>query len=248
MAHDPIFDSRENQALLVVCARKTIRTAAIAGIVWGCINLIIGYFAVQANGLNAGILALALLMLGTGMTALKKPSLGALRSEAVVSALLFCWNIGITVINIRAGVPQGGAGHGLVLPLIAVVIFTRQYIKLGHLKQAIAAMDPAMVKEASGVCKQLFKSKLKQSPDIAEASSRRCRLRLMSDSVFCAQRNLTRAFHMNRQNFQRCIKDMNKKRVRVIVRHPLGKLTYAFDKKNSEKIKDWLGAPVEQSS
>ena len=109
-------------------------------------------------------------------------------------------------------------------------------------------MDHATVKEASGLCKQLFKSKLKQSPDIAEASSRRCRLRLMSDSVFCAQRNLARAFHMNRQNFQQCIKDMNKKRVRVIVRHPLGKLTYAFDKKNSEKIKDWLGAPVEQSS
>ena len=57
MAHDPIFDSAENQALLVVCARKTIRTAAIAGIVWGSINLLIGYFAVQANPLNAGILA-----------------------------------------------------------------------------------------------------------------------------------------------------------------------------------------------
>jgi hypothetical protein len=247
MAHDPIFDSTENQALLVVCARKTIRTAAIAGIVWGCINLVIGFFAVQANAFNAGILVLALLMLGTGMTALKKPSLGALLSEAVVSALLFCWNIGITVINIRAGAPEA-AGHGLVLPLIAVVIFTRQYIKLGHLKEAIAAMDHATVKEASGLCKQLFKSKLKQSPDIAEASSRRCRLRLMSDSVFCAQRNLARAFHMNRQNFQQCIKDMNKKRVRVVVRHPLGKLTYAFDKKNSDKIKGWLGAPAEQSS
>jgi hypothetical protein len=248
MAHDPIFDSTENQALLVVCARKTIRTAAIAGIVWGCINLAIGYFALRVNPLNAGILVLALLMLGTGMIALKKPSLGALLSEAVVSALLFCWNIGITVINIRAGAPEAGAGHGLILPLIAVVIFTRQYIKLGHLKEAIAAMDHVMVKEASGLCKQLFKSKLKQSPDIAEASSRRCCLSLMKDSVFCAQRNLARAFHMNRKNFQQCIKDMNKKRLRVVVRHPLGKLTYAFDKKNSDKIKGWLGATAKQNS
>jgi D-arabinose 1-dehydrogenase-like Zn-dependent alcohol dehydrogenase len=95
---------------------------------------------------------------------------------------------------------------------------------------------------ASGLCKQLFKSKLKQSPDIAEASSKRYRLRLMADSVFCAQRNLAQAFHMKRENFQQCIKDANKKRIRVVVRHPLGKITCAFDKKNSEKIKGWLGA------
>ena len=34
-------------------ARKTIRTAAIAGIVWGIINLLIGYQAVQVNILNS---------------------------------------------------------------------------------------------------------------------------------------------------------------------------------------------------
>ncbi len=53
MPHDPVFDFAENQALLVVCARKTIRTAAIAGIVWGIINLLIGYQAVQVNILNS---------------------------------------------------------------------------------------------------------------------------------------------------------------------------------------------------
>jgi len=48
MLHDPVFDSTENQALLVVCARKTIRHAAILGIVWGAINLVIGFFAIRA--------------------------------------------------------------------------------------------------------------------------------------------------------------------------------------------------------
>ena len=57
MVHDPVFDSTENQALLVVCARKTIRRAAILGIVWGAINLVIGFFAIQATPLNAGILS-----------------------------------------------------------------------------------------------------------------------------------------------------------------------------------------------
>ena len=242
MKHDPVFDSMENQALLVVCARKTIRTAAIAGIIWGCINTGIGFFAIQVSALNAGILALGLLMLGTGVIAMNKPSLHSLLSEAVVSVLLLCWNVGITIFNVRAGYAEHINGHGLIWPAVAAVIFFRQYIKLGHLKEAICAMDQARVKEASGLCKQLFKSKLTRSPDIAEASSKRCRLRLMSDSVFGAQRNLARAFHMSRDHFKQCVRDTHKKRIRVVVRHPLGKLTYAFNEKNSEKIKTWLTA------
>ena len=136
----------------------------------------------------------------------------------------------------------------VIWPLVAAIIFFSQYRKLGHLKEAIVAMDHASVKEASVLCKQLFKSKVKKSADIAEASSRRCRMRLMTDSVFCAQRNLARAFYMNRVNFQGCIADLNRKKLRVVVRHPLGKLTYAFDKTNSAKIKNWLSAPTAQTS
>ena len=239
MQHDPLFDSTENQALLVVCARKTIRTAAIGGIAWGAINFLLGLAAMQVNPINVGLVALGCLMLGTGAVALTKPSLHALLSEAVVSLLLLGWNAGITVLNARAGVPNVSA-HGLIWPLVAAVIFFKQYAKLGHLKEAIRAMNHATVKEATGLCKQLFKSKLKVSPDIAEASSRRCRMRLMSDAVFCVQRNLGRAFYMNRAHFQGCILDPNRKKLRVVVRHPLGRLTYAFDKKNSEKIRSWL--------
>lgn len=248
MEADPSFNSTENQALLVVCARKTIRNAAIFGIVWGGINLVIGFFAVQASPLNAGILLLGLLMFGTGVNALNRPSLHSLLSEAFVSVLLLCWNLGITIFNIRSGYADHVNGHSLIWPAIAAIIFFRQYRKLGHLKEAISAMDHATVKEAAGLCKQLFKTKLKASPDIAEASSRRCRMRLMSDAVFCAQRNLAAAFYMNKATFQGCIPDLNRKKLRVVVRHPLGKLTYAFDKKNSEKIKSWLSAPATQAA
>ena len=152
MLHDPVFDSTENQALLVVCARKTIRHAAVLGIVWGAINLVIGFFAIQATTLNAGILVLGLLMLGAGITALNKPSIHSLLNEAVVSVLLLCWNIGIAVFNARSGYGDRVNGHGLVWPAIAAIIFFRQYKKLGHLKNAIASMDQAKVKEASELC------------------------------------------------------------------------------------------------
>lgn len=240
MNYDSIFDSTENQALLVVCARKTIRTAAIVGIVWGAINLVIGFVAVQANPLNAGILVLGLLMFGSGLAALRKPSLHSLLNEAVVSVLLLIWNVGVAVINARTAYADHIDAHSLIWPVIAAAVFFRQYFKLGHLKEAIGAMDHSMIKEAAGLCKQLFQSKLKQSPDIVQASSKRFRARLMTDSIFCAQRNLSHAFHMSREQFRNCIVDPGKKQLRVTVRHPLGKIACAFDKKNSDKIKSWL--------
>jgi hypothetical protein len=212
MGYDPVFDSQQNKALLALCARRTIRTAAIFGIVWGCINLVIGYFAVQVNLLNAGVIILGLLMLGAGIAALRKPSLGALLSEAIVSALLLCWNVAITIIAIRVDPSEtSGLGHGVILPAIAAVAFFRRYKRLAHLRDMISEMDHSVVKEASGLCKQLFVHKLKQSPDIAETTSPRCRLRFLSDSVFCAQRNFANAFQMSRPAFQQCITNMNKK-------------------------------------
>lgn len=240
MNYDSLFNSTENQALLVVCARKTIRTAAIVGIVWGVINLTIGFFAVQTTKLNAGILFLGLLMFGSGVVALRKPSLHSLLNEAVVSVLLLFWNIGVAFYNTRMGYTDHGDAHSLIWPAIAAVALFRQYLRLGHLKEAIGAMDQNVVKEARALCKQLFKSKLKQSPDVVQASSKRYRARLMTDSIFCAQRSLAQAFHMTREQFRDCIANPEKKRLRVVVRHPLGKLACRFDKKNSDKIRNWL--------
>jgi hypothetical protein len=247
MQTDPLFTRNENQALLVVCARKKIRNAALIGTIWGAINLLLGSFAVRVNPLNAGLILLGLLMLATGVNALRKPSLHCLLAEGVVAALLFVWNLGITVLNERAG--EGHLNpHLLIWPAVAAGVFFHQYRRLGHLKEAMSTMAHDTVKEANALCKSLFKAKLKESPDIAEASSRKCRLRLMTDAVFCVQRNLAGAFYLNRDTFQQCIPDLNRKRLRMVVRHPLGKLTFAFDKKNSDKIKGWLANSLAQAA
>ena len=143
---DTAFKSVENQALLALCARKTIRTAAILGIIWGCINLVIGVVAVQANPLNAGILVLGLLMLGAGISAIRNPSHKSLRTEALISVLLLCWNVGIAVINARAGYASHINGHALIFPAIAAVVFFRQYERLGHIKEQIETMDGSRLK------------------------------------------------------------------------------------------------------
>jgi hypothetical protein len=243
MQTDPSFALNENQALLVVCARKKIRNAAILGIVWGAVNISLGaVLTVKVNPLNAGLLLLGLLMFGTGVTALRKPSLHCLLAEGFVAALLFIWNAGTTILNLSAGVEPHINPHFFIWPAVAAGVFFQQYRRLGHLKESMSAMAHDTVKEATALCKGLFKAKIKESPDIAEASSRRYRMRFMSDAAFCVQRNLAAAFYLNRATVQQCIPDLNRKRLRMVVRHPLGKLTYAFDKKNSEKIKGWLAA------
>lgn len=246
MQTDPLFARNENQALLVVCARKKIRNAAVIGVIWGTINLVLGILALRITPLNAGLVLLGLLMLGTGVNALRKPSLSCLLAEGIVAALLFVWNLGITLLNQLVGAGHVNP-HILIWPAVAAGVFLHQYHRLGHLKEAISTMAQDTVKEATALCKNLFKAKLKESPDIAEASSRKCRLRLMTDAVFCVQRNLAAAFYLNRDTFQQCIPDLNRKRLRMVVRHPLGKLTFAFDKKNSDKIKGWLSNSVAQA-
>jgi hypothetical protein len=248
MSYDPLFDSNQNQALLVICARKKIRAIGIGGLIWGLINLFLGFAAMRVNLLNLGLVFLALLMLGTGIYAMAQPSLTALFVEAVVSALLFCWNVGVTIFNVRAGHASNVNGHGLVFPALAAILFFREYYRLGHLKEAIRTIDAQTVQQATTVCKQLLKKKIKQEPDVAESAGKKCRAQFLSDSVFCVQNGLARAFHISVADFKKCIKDLGAKKLTFIVEHPLGKLTYVFDKKNSEKIKGWLGGSPAQTA
>src|SRR5689334_10292948 len=99
MSHDALFDTNENKALLVLCARKTIRNIGIGGLIWGVFNLGLGVVALQTTWWNIGLVLLGLMMLGVGIFAMLQPTLNALLMEAIVSVLLFCWNLGISILN-----------------------------------------------------------------------------------------------------------------------------------------------------
>src|SRR6202007_1174658 len=121
-------------------------TAAVAGIIIGSINLAIGFMAVQVNPINGCILALGLIMLGTGITAIRKPTLHSLFMEGVVSLLILAWNVSMAIVSARAGQADHVTGHGLIFPLIAALAFFRQYVRLGHLKDTVSALDEGTVK------------------------------------------------------------------------------------------------------
>ncbi len=240
MGYDPWFDSEENRALMAICTRRLIRNIGIGGILWGAVNSAIGAAAIQASLLNTGLLALGLLMLGAGVQALRRPTLGILLAETLVAALLFLWNLGISLLNLQAGGPF--EPRGLVFPLVIVAVFARHYRKLGHLRDLVSSMAPEQIEAARKTCKAMIRRKLKEEPFLVETRDRRCRAQLMDDRAFFIQRDLMRAFVGSREAVRAATVKPEAKTWTAVFRHPLGKLAYRFDRGNTEKLRNWLDA------
>jgi len=236
------FDTQENRALLAICARKLIRNVGLGGIVWGVINLAIGIGALFLTFLNVGLVVIALLMLGAGVRALLRPDLKNLLAEAVLSVVLFVWNLGITLLNGMAGAEW--EPRGLIAPIVIAVMFFNYYRKLQHVKEQIASVQSAELKAAQALCKTLVRKKVKDEPWLLENTNRNGRVQLMADKAFFIQRDLMRAFVVPKDQAAGLIARPEAKTLRLEVAHPLGKLTYAFDRKNSDKVKAWLAAPA----
>lgn len=248
MAHDSCFDTEENKTLLAICTRKMISNIGIGGIVWGLINIPLGIFAMRVTFLNAGLVLLGSLMLATGIQALRRPTLGALLSEAIVTGLLFLWNLGITILNVRAG--GEFHPHLLIWPIVIAVIFFIYYAKLQHVRDLVASVNPASIQAAKRMCKTLVKKKLKEEPLVVQTSDRKCRAQLQDGRAFFIQRDLRRAFVASVGDVRKAIASLETKTIKMAFSHPLGGLKYAFDKKNSEKWRNWLApaaAPPAQS-
>lgn len=238
MPYDQWFDSEENRTLMAICTRKLIRNIGIGGIIWGVINIGIGAVAMQVTVLNAGLLILGVMMLGTGVQALRRPTLGVLLTETIVTFFLFLWNLGITVLNLLAGEPFDP--RGLIFPLFIAIAFATNYRKLGHLRDLIATVPPEQIEATKRICKAIVKKKLKNESLVVQTTNRKCRAQLTDDQAFFIQRDLMRAFVGTRDAVRIAIAKPEAKSWTTVFNHPLGKLKYRFDKKNTEKLRSWL--------
>lgn len=237
MRYDSWFDSDENRTLMAICTRKLIRNIGIGGIIWGVINMGLGAAAIPVVELNAGILILGVLMLGTGVQALRSPTLGVLLTETIVAVLLFLWNLGISILNLRAG--EEFVPRGLVFPLIIAVVSANHYRKLGSLRDRIASVTREKIEAAQRICKAILKKKLKDESLIVQTADRKCRAQLMDDQAFFIQRDLLRAFVAKRDAVLSAVAQPEAKSWALTFNHPLGKLKYRFDKNNTGKLRTW---------
>jgi hypothetical protein len=246
MNNDPLFDSPENKALMVVCARKLIKNIGVGGVIWGVINTVIGAFAVLVSLINVGILLIGMIMLGAGIQALRRPSLGALLAETIMAALLFVWNLSMSILNAMAGLQF--QPRGLIIPLIVAIAFANHCRKLGHLREKIATADPSTIKATQEACKAILKKKLKEEALVVQTSDGKCRAQLMDDRAFFIQNDYLRAFVGPKESVRSAVVKPGEKKLSLAFAHPLGKLTYKFDKVNTEKLNNWLAAGAEAAT
>ena len=177
---------------------------------------------------------------------MRRPSLGVLLTQTIMAILLFLWNLGISVLNLLVvGVFNP---LGLIFPLVLAIVFASYYRRLGHLREIIVSVEPEKIKATKQICKMLLKKKLKNEPLIVQTTNRKCRVQLMDDRAFFIQRDLMRAFVGPRDEVHKAVAKPQAKSWKMLFNHPLGKLKYQFDKKNSEKLRQWLAtessAPV----
>jgi hypothetical protein len=248
MKYDPLFDSDENKVLMAICTRKLIRNIGIGGIIWGLLNIAFGAAVFSMNIINVGLLVLGVMMLGTGVQALRRPSLGVLLTETVVTVFLLLWNIAIAVLN--AELEEGGTfdPQGIVVPLIITFVFANNYRKLGHLRDLISTIPKEKIDATRNICKSILKKKLKEEPTVVQSSDRRCRVQLMADKGFFIQRDMMRAFVGTKDEVQGAVVKPEAKNWLLVFTHPLGKLKYRFDRKNTDKLKAWAAAPYAEDT
>jgi len=238
MTGDKLFYRDENKALISICARKLISQIGIGAIFWGAINIILGITYIHLSNLNVVLLILGVLMLGTGIKALIRPSLGVLMTETIVAIGLFAWNLAVSLIEYRAG--NLFAIRHLIPPLIFAAIFVVYYCRLGHLRKQISSIEPEKIKAAGQACKALLKKKLKNEPLVVQTKDSRCRAQLMDEKALFIQKNMRRAFMGSKEDIREAVLNPDSKRLKLYFKHPLGRLKYQFDRKNSEKLKDWF--------
>ena len=245
MKYEPWFDRHENKVLLAICARRIIRRFSLGAIIWGAINALVGLAVVAVDLTGAGPLVLGIIMIATGVRARKNPSLKSFFSATVLNLLLFAWNLSMTIlILVAAGVFDP---RGLVVPLIIAVSFYRHYRGLAHIEGLIDSVTEDDMKKAAGVCRELLKKKARKDPTIIQTSDiqRRCRAQLLPDRAFFVQRDMTRAFVAGREDVASVIVKPSATRLRMHIKHPLGKLRYYFGRKSSDRIRAWFAEAVE---
>jgi len=240
---DACFNSDENKVLLAFSARRSIRNYGIGGLIYGSILSLLGIFAVARDIYNLPFLILGLIIFFAGKISVSKPSLFALRIEALVTLLIFIWNICYTILELTFYPHQDvniRIGFG---PLIIFAMFYSQYRKLLPVKDLISSLEPAFVKKMTRTCKEIRKKRAGKDPAIVDgyAFTRAIRGQLEAEKGFFLEKNLAKVFVLTRDDFLQAVKDIKAKKLRIDLNYPLEKVYYRFDRKNSVKLRDWLG-------
>ena len=241
MGWNEAFDREENRILLGMCTRNTIRMYGIGALIWGIINLALGFAAVKEASINYILVAVSLGITITGISAVINPGLKLLFTASIVTFVLWLWNIFVLFYNYSTTGFVHFSLFGDVMTLVVAVSFFIQYKKLQFIQDIVTGITGEQFKQTKKICKALFKTKQKKFPNICAISRPRGKVELREDKAFFLEGMMLAAFLVNREELRECIDDPSAKKYTVTILHPLKKKKYLFNKKYTGKIREWLG-------
>lgn len=264
MKYDPWLDTEENRTLVAVCFHWVTRSCSVLAFAAGFLACA-GLTALLINDLEpgcetsdtartlaAGIFIAAgypIIMLIGGAVAFCWPRVKvvSLIGYAVVCVSLI--NALLVVFLLKL------SPYNLFLPGIPTLFglaFVLQCRKMKPFSDRIAQITQNQVRGLNMQTREMFRL-FGADPDIVICFNYRCRLQLLPTEAFLVHRRkhfhiyVSRAFVITKDEVRSALKDPGAKRLKLLIRHPLEKLSYYFDRKNSDRIKEWLEAAPERA-
>ena len=166
------MDIRQNLAALQEMAKyraaaKLLRANAWGSVIFGVIALFLGIFSLDQSILNLGLAAIGLFLLAGALTTFIKPGPAALMLSGIGLLLVGMWNIGLVVLETKAGgKPSTFWG---VLGAMQIWWGIRMFSpKAKEAAISLAAPPSEVMQELDALAASIRKAREKGSPDIAE--------------------------------------------------------------------------------
>jgi len=238
MGFEFIFKTDENRALTAICAREYIRRIGVGSIALGMLNLATGAWALQHTGANMILIALGALLVATGGHALLRPSIRAVGLATAITFGLLLWQVLALALNIF--LKDFFSPAPVILTAMALSVLLLCLLKLQPARREIEEMRPRDVEAGKRLCREVLRGNSKEESTIIRSMDGRCKTSLMADRALFVQRDMMRAFVQPKQAVREAIRRPESSKLVLRFAHPLGKVTYRFNRANSQKLKVWL--------
>ncbi len=230
----------ENKGLVLISAHRIVYVAGVFGVVFGLMNTLGGVFAAVEDSANLPLPFLGVCLFGLAVAARKRPSLGTLLGLTVVAALLLFWHFWAFLVDLswsQGPIMQVG------LSFLLTAYCGRHCERLLHLGDSLSTVTERELKAAQQSLELWAREQRKgpeRNPYVAASWLHWCRIALLADKAICVNWSATRAFVLDRRELRMAVKRGNAARFTIRLNHPLGRIWYPFDRKNTERLRTWL--------
>jgi hypothetical protein len=137
--------------------RKKLRQKGIGSFIFGILALLSGSLGLQVNLLNLMLILIGLLLLGVGIWNWVSPTAEGIIVDGIVLLIVALWNIGITLMEIAAGIPPT---HWAIIGVLQIFWSIRRFLDYPKYREALRHKPhPEDLKAMDALISKIYKSK-----------------------------------------------------------------------------------------